>query len=218
MARIEVKGVEDQQKAEGSEQVDTEKEKAEDLTQEPEKKAKEKGPEKVVKKAEEMTKQELLKKLTDTQEEAEKNYDLYMRTYAEMENIKKRGIREREELAKYANESIIKEILPVIDNLDKAISHAQNDENSSALVEGLELTRDGLMKALEKAGLKEVEALGKPFDPNFHESVSQQIDDTVAPGHVMMELQKGYLLNGRLMRPSMVVISQGKATKEDKTI
>ena len=213
MARIEVKGVEDQQKAEGSEQVDTEKEKAEDLTQEPEKKAKEKGPEKVVKKAEEMTKQELLKKLTDTREEAEKNYDLYTRTYAEMENIKKRGIKEREELAKYANESIIKEILPVIDNLDKAISHAQNDENSSALVEGLELTRDGLVKALEKAGLKEVEALGKPFDPNFHESVSQQIDDTVAPGHVIMELQKGYLLNGRLMRPSMVVISQGKATK-----
>jgi molecular chaperone GrpE len=188
----------------------------EDLTQEPEKKAKEKGPEKVVKKAEEMTKQELLKKLTDTHEEAEKNYDLYMRTYAEMENIKKRGIKEREELAKYANESIIKEILPVIDNLDKAISHAQNDENSSALVEGLELTRDGLMKALEKAGLKEVEALGKPFDPNFHESVSQQIDDTVAPGHVIMELQKGYLLNGRLMRPSMVVISQGKATKQEK--
>jgi len=213
MARIEVKGVEDQQKAEGTEQVDTEKEKAEDLTQEPEKKAKEKGPEKVVKKAEEMTKQELLKKLTDTREEAEKNYDLYTRTYAEMENIKKRGIKEREELAKYANESITKEILPVIDNLDKAISHAQNNENSSALVEGLELTRDGLVKALEQAGLKEVEALGEPFDPNFHESVSQQIDDTVAPGHVIMELQKGYLLNGRLMRPSMVVISQGKATK-----
>ena len=216
MARIEVKGVEDQQKAEGSEQGDTEKEKAEDLTQEPEKKAKEKGPEKVVKKAEEMTKQELLKKLTDTKEEAEKNYDLYMRTYAEMENIKKRGIKEREELAKYANESVIKEILPVIDNLDKAISHARNDENSSTLVEGLELTRDGLMKALEKAGVKEVEALGKPFDPNFHESVSQQIDDTVAPGHVIMEMQKGYLLNGRLMRPSMVVISQGKATKQEK--
>ena len=213
MARIEVKGVEDQQKAEGTEQVDRENEKAEDLTQEPEKKAKEKGPEKVVKKAEEMTKQELLKKLTDTREEAEKNYDLYTRTYAEMENIKKRGIKEREELAKYANESIIKEILPVIDNLDKAISHAQNNENSSALVEGLELTRDGLVKALEQAGLKEVEALGEPFDPNFHESVSQQIDDTVAPGHVIMELQKGYLLNGRLMRPSMVVISQGKATK-----
>ncbi|UCG65792.1 MAG: nucleotide exchange factor GrpE [Deltaproteobacteria bacterium] len=208
----------DQQKAEGLEQVGTEKEKAEGLTQEPEKKAKGKGPERVAKKAEEMTKQELVKKLDDTQEEAEKNYDLYMRTYAEMENIKKRGIREREELAKHANESLIKEILPVIDNLDKAISHAQNDENSSALLEGLELTRDGLMKALEKAGLNEVEALGKPFDPNLHESVSQQIDDTVAPGHIIMELQKGYLLNGRLVRPSMVVISQGKAPNEEGTI
>jgi len=218
MARIEVKGVEDQQKAEGFEQVGKEKEKAEDLTQEPEKKAKEKSPEKVVKKAEEMTKQELLKKLTDSQEEAEKNYDLYTRTYAEMENIKKRGIKEREELAKYANESLIKEILPVLDNLDKAISHAQNDENSPALLEGLELTRDGLMKVLQKAGLNEVGALGKPFDPSFHESVSQQIDDTVAPGHVIMELQKGYLLNGRLVRPSMVVISRGQAPKEEETI
>jgi molecular chaperone GrpE len=218
MARIEVKGVRDQGKAEGFEQVGTEQQKTEDLTQEPEKKAKEKAPEKVAKKAEEMTKQELLKELTDTREEAGKNYDLYMRTYAEMENIRKRGIREREELAKYANESLIKEILPVIDNLDKAISHAQNDENSSALLEGLELTRDGLMKVLQKAGLNEVEALGKPFDPSFHESVSQQIDDTVAPGHVITELQKGYLLNGRLVRPSMVVISQGEAPNEEEAI
>lgn len=216
MATIEVKGVRDQHKAEGLEQVGTQEEKTKDLAQEPEKRAKEKGPEEMVKKAEEMTKRELLKKLTDTEEEAKKNYDLYMRTYAEMENIKKRGIKEREELAKYANESVIKEILPVIDNLDKAISHARDDENSSALVEGLELTRGSLMKALEKAGVKEVEALGKPFDPNFHESVSQQIDDTVAPGHIIMEMQKGYLLNGRLMRPSMVVISQGKATKQGK--
>ena len=218
MARIEVKGAKDQHEAEALEQVGTEKEKAEGLTQEPEKKAKEKGAERMAKKAEEMTKQELLKELTDTREEAGKNYDLYMRTYAEMENIKKRGIREREELAKYANESLIKEILPVIDNLDKAIAHAQNDDNSPALLEGLELTRDGLMKALQKAGLNEVEALGKPFDPSFHESVSQQTDDSVAPGHVITELQKGYLLNGRLVRPSMVVISQGESPKEEKRI
>ena len=170
------------------------------------------------KKPEEMTKQELLKKLSETQEEAQNNHDLYMRTYAEMENIKKRGIKEREELGKYANESLIKEILPVIDNLEKAISHARDDENSSALVEGLELTRDALMKTLEKAGLKEVEAIGEPFDPNFHEAVSQQKDDTVAPGHVMIELQKGYVLNGRLIRPSKVVISSGTDTNEDKFV
>ena len=178
----------------------------------------EKGRHKRAKKPEDMTKQELVKKLSETQEEAQDNYDLYMRTYAEMENIKKRGIKEREELAKYANESLIKEILPTIDSLEKAISHAIDDENSSALVEGLELTRDGLMKTLEKAGLEEVEAIGKPFDPNFHEAVSQQKDDTVAPGHVMIELQKGYVLNGRLIRPSTVVISSGKDTNEEEFV
>jgi len=178
----------------------------------------EKGRGRRAKKPEEMTKQELVKKLGEIKEEAQNNYDLYMRTYAEMENIKKRAIKEREELAKYANESLIKEILPVIDNLDKAISHARDDQNASGLVEGLELTRDGLMKTLKKVGLEEVEALGKPFDPNFHEAVSQQKDDTVAPGHVMIELQKGYALNGRLIRPSTVVISSGKDTKEEKFV
>ena len=74
------------------------------------------------------------------------------------------------------------------------------------------------MKTLEKVGLEEVEAMGKPFDPNFHEAVSQQKDNTVAPGHVMIELQKGYVLNGRLVRPSTVVISSGKDTDEGKFV
>jgi len=214
MVRVEVKGTEDQEKREHKGQMDSEK--TEELQEKLEEKAEGKGHEKKTKKVEEMTKQGLLKKLSETEEEAQNNYDLYMRTYAEMENIKKRGIKEREDLAKYANESLIKEMLPVIDSLEKAIAHAEDDENSSALAEGLELTRDDLMKKLEKAGLEEVEALGKPFDPNFHEAVSQQIDDGVAPGHVMIELQKGYVLNGRLIRPSMVVISSGKDASEEK--
>ena len=159
-----------------------------------------------------------MKKLKDAEEEGQRNYDLYMRTYAEMENVKKRGIREKEELSKYANESLIKEILPVIDNLQKAISHAQNDESPSGLVEGLELTLGGLITALEKAGLKEVEAEGKPFDPNFHEAISQQKDDKVAPGFVINEFQKGYLLNGRLIRPAKVVVSQGDDNKREDNV
>ena len=208
--------MEDQNKPEEKTQMYSEK--AEILEGESVEEEHEKGRGKRTKKPEEMTKQELLKKLSETQEQAQDNYDLYMRTYAEMENIKKRGIKEREELAKYANESLIKEILPVIDSLEKAISYARDDENSSALIEGLKLTRDGLMKTLEKAGLEEVEAIGKPFDPNFHEAVSQQRDDTVAPGHVMIELQKGYALNGRLIRPSTVVVSSGKDTNEEKFV
>jgi len=171
-----------------------------------------------VKATEEMTKQELLKKLKDTEEEVQRNYDLYMRTYAEMENVKKRGIKEKEELSKYANESLIKEILPVIDSLQKAISHAQDDKSPSGLVEGLELTLGGLIAVLEKAGLKEVEAEGRPFDPNFHEAISQQKDDKVAPGLVINEFQKGYLLNGRLIRPARVVVSQGDGNKNEDNI
>ena len=168
-----------------------------------------------VKALEEMTKKELMEKLKDTESKAQENYDLYLRTYAEMENIKKRGIREKEELAKFANETLIKEILPIIDNLEKALSHVQSDHNSSGLVEGIELTLNNLLATLEKAGIQEVEALGKPFDPNFHEAISQQADDTAPPNHVILQLQKGYLLNGRLIRPSMVVISKGNSnTKE----
>lgn len=204
---------EETEKVEDHKELDKRKEKTEGLKESDTKSRKEK-----VKATEEMTKQELLRKLKDTEEEAQKNYDLYMRTYAEIENVKKRGIREKEELSKYANESLIKEILPVIDNLQKAISHAQNDKNPTGLIEGLELTLGGLITALEKAGLKEVEAEGKPFDPNFHEAISQQRDDKVAPGLVINEFQKGYLLNGRLIRPARVVVSQGDDNKREDNV
>ena len=216
MSEIEIKTGEEGGKIEDYEEMDKEKEEVEHhkgLS----KKSREKAREEKVKKVEEMTKQELLKEVKDTEKKSQENYDLYMRTYAEMENIKRRGIKERQELSKYANESLIKEILPVIDNLQKAISHAQNDKNLSGLVEGIELTLDGLMATLEKAGLKEVEAEGRPFDPNFHEAISKQIDDKIAPGHVIIELQKGYVLNGRLIRPSMVVISEGNGNRKEDT-
>jgi len=209
MSGILAEKKEEIEKVEDHKEMDKRKEKAEDLKKPDTKARKEK-----VKSAEEMTKQELLKKLKDTEEEAKRNYDLYMRTYAEMENVKKRGIKEKEELGKYANESLIKEILPVIDSLQNAISHAQDDKNPSGLAEGLELTLGGLITALEKAGLKEVEAEGKAFDPTFHEAISQQRDDKVEPGLVVTEFQKGYLLNGRLIRPAMVVVSQGDTNKK----
>jgi molecular chaperone GrpE len=201
------------EKAEDHKEMNKAKEETEGLKESDSKSRKQK-----VKATEEMTKQELLKKLKDTEEEVQRNYDLYMRTYAEMENVKKRGIKEKEELSKYANESLIKEILPVIDSLQKAISHAQDDKSPSGLVEGLELTLGGLIAALEKAGLKEVEAEGRPFDPNFHEAISQQKDDKVAPGLVINEFQKGYLLNGRLIRPARVVVSQGDGNKNEDNI
>jgi len=214
MSEIEIKINEEDDKVKSYKEMNKEEEKkAEDLTEQDEN-SREKSKEKKVKKIEEMTKRELVEKVKEIEIKAQENYELYARTYAEMENIKKRGKKEREDLAKFANESLIKEILPAIDSLEKAISHANNDAKPSGLVKGLEMTLGGLMKTLEKSGLKEVEAVGKPFDPNFHEAISQQIDDKVAQGHIIMELQKGYLLNERLIRPSMVVISQGNSKSD----
>ena len=189
--------------------INGDKGKAEDL-QKPGKKTDEKP----TKELKAMNKKELLEELKVAKERSQENYDLYMRTFAEMENIKKRGQKERDDLAKYANESLIKEMLPVIDNLEQAISHSKDDANCTGLLEGIELTRSGLMSTLQRAGLQVVEAVGKPFDPNFHEAILQQEDDNVAPGNVITEFQKGYLLNGRLIRPSMVVVSQKKGNNQ----
>jgi molecular chaperone GrpE len=217
MSEIEARKLEASEGIEDRREMDKGQEKEEDRKGADAKSVRE-GREQKVRRVEDMTKQELLKKLKDTEGQAKQNYDLYIRVYAEMENVKKRVIKEREELRKYANESLIKEILPVIDNLQNAISHAQDDGNWSGLVEGVKLTLDGLMKALEKGGLKEVDAEGKPFDPNFHEAISQPREDKVPPGHVITEFQRGYLLNGRLIRPARVVISQGHANKTEETV
>ncbi|MBW1856838.1 MAG: nucleotide exchange factor GrpE [Deltaproteobacteria bacterium] len=217
MSEVEIKINKEDEKLKAYKEMDKEEGKETENLTEHDENSREKSKEKKVKKTEEMTKRELVKKVEEIEIKAQENYELYMRTYAEMENIKKRGKKEREDLAKFANESLIKEILPAIDSLEKAISHANNDTNESGLVKGLEMTLDGLMKTLEKSGLKEVEAVGKSFDPNFHEAISQQIDDKVAQGHIIMELQKGYLLNERLVRPSMVVISKGNSKSEVKS-
>lgn len=217
MSEIEIKINDEDDKIKAYKEMDKEEEKKAEGLKEQDESSREKSKEKKVKKIEEMTKRELLEKVKEIEIKAQENYELYTRTYAEMENIKKRGKKEKEELAKFANESLIKEILPAIDSLEKAISHGNNDTNPSGLVKGLEMTLGGLMKTLTKSGLKEVEAVGKPFDPNFHEAISQQIDDKVAQGHIIMELQKGYLLNERLIRPSMVVISQGNSKSEVKS-
>ncbi len=170
---------------------------------------------------EKMTKAELLEKIKGLQEESKKNYDLYLRSQAEMENIKKRNAKEKEEWIKYANETLIKEILPVMDNLENAISHTQNENSLQSLKEGVELTLKGLKDSLVKSGLAEVKAEGEPFDPCFHHAVSELEDKSVKAGIIIQELQKGYLLNQRLIRPAMVVLSKGgpnDATGHDKTL
>ncbi|HEX9909490.1 MAG TPA: nucleotide exchange factor GrpE, partial [Desulfatiglandales bacterium] len=145
----------------------------------------------------ELTKEELLRKIQELQKESEKNHDLYLRSQAEMENMKKRNRKEKEDYLKFANENLIKEMLPVLDHIEKALSHSQNENTVHALKEGIHMTLKGLKDSLSKSGLEEVKALGEPFDPCFHEAVSEMDDPKAKPGIVITELQKGYVLNSR---------------------
>jgi len=161
-----------------------------------------------------MTKEELVERIQELRKESEKNYDLYLRSQAEMENMKKRNKKDKEDWLKFANESLIKEMLPVLDNLEKALSHSKHENTVHALKEGIHLTLKGLKDSLSKSGLEEVKALGEPFDPCFHEAVSEMDDPKAKPGVVIAELQKGYVLNSRLIRPAMVVVNRQKAGQE----
>jgi molecular chaperone GrpE len=174
----------------------------------------EKVPEPSERALDKLTKGELLEKARELQTESEKNYDLYLRSQAEIENMKKRNRKDREDYLKFANESLMKEMLPVLDNLEKALSHSDNENNVHALKEGIRLTLKAFKDTLSKSGLEGVKALGEPFDPCFHEAVSEMDDPKAKPGIVLTELQKGYTLNTRLIRPAMVIVSRRKATRK----
>lgn len=164
----------------------------------------------------EMSKTELLQKIKEVVEKSEGNYDLYLRSQAEIDNILKRNKKDKEEWVKYSNETLIKELLPVMDNLEKALSHSKDKNSLDALREGVDLTLKGLKDTLYKSGLEEVKAEGEPFDPCFHHAVSEQDDGNVEAGFILDELQRGYTLNKRLIRPAMVVLSKGKPGKEKR--
>jgi len=162
---------------------------------------------------EELSREELIERLNEVQETADKNFDQYVRAHAEIDNLKKRYTKEQQNLARYANESLVKALLPVIDNLENALAHANGTSDPEALREGVALTLKGLKDALQKEGVCEVNSLGEIFDPHFHEAIAEQEDSSVAPRTVINELQKGYLLNDRLVRPAVVVVSK-KAAEE----
>ena len=150
-----------------------------------------------------------LSDLQACRDELAKVKDQYLRAHAEMENYRRRMRREKEELAKFANEGILREILPVIDNLDRAICHArENDEQASSLLDGVEMTQRQMHKVLEKYNVCPIDALDQPFDSACHEAMGQLERDDCPPNTVVEEMQRGYLLNDRLLRPSMVMVSK----------
>jgi len=144
--------------------------------------------------------------------EAEENYDRLLRVSAEFENYKKRTAREMADFKKFANQSLLRELLPIIDNLELAIKAAAEapDGKNACLLDGVELTRKEILKVFENFHVEPIDALGKPFDPNFHEAVMREESDEHPENTVVNELQKGYLMHDRLLRPSMVVVAMPK--------
>jgi molecular chaperone GrpE len=154
----------------------------------------------------------LEEKLEQATEESKNNYDKFLRASAELDNYRKRTSREMEEMRKYATQSLLKDLLLVADSLDLAIKSAAESKNiDSCLVDGIDLTRKELMKAFDRYNVTSIEALGNPFDPNYHEAVMREESDIHPENTVTNELQKGYLIHERLLRPSMVVVSMPKA-------
>lgn len=148
-----------------------------------------------------------LKELLAAKElESRENWDRFVRERADLENYRKRTNREKEELLNYGNKSLIEEILPVVDNLERALIHA-NEDGISAVVEGIRMTHGMLLSALKKFGVTPVDSIGTNFNPEFHQAMTQVPTDQTPPNTVVEEFQKGYMLKDRLLRPAMVSVS-----------
>ena len=161
--------------------------------------------------------EEVKREAEASDKEAEEYLDHLKRLKAEFENYKKRTQREMDQLRKFANESLIKDVLLSVDNLERAlaISYNNHEDAFKALREGVEMTLKGLLDTLKRFGVAPVESLGKPFDPNLHHAISQQESDKHPENTVLEELQKGYRLRERLIRPAMVVVSKKPNAKQE---
>lgn len=146
--------------------------------------------------------------------EAKANYDLFLRERADSENFKRRMQRDKAEALRFANEPVIRDLLPILDNLDRAVAHARGESNSQSLVEGVALVLRSFLDMLEKHGVARVSAKGQLFDPAKHEAMSQVENTEVAPNTVVDEYAPAYLLHDRLLRPALVVVAKPPADEK----
>ena len=164
------------------------------------------------------TEVDLLKeRLAKSEEQAKELEDRLLRLAAEFDNYRKRTAKEFSYLVKNANENLTLQLLNTLDNFERALNSAKTSNDYENFHKGVELIYSHMKDILTKEGLKEIQAIGKPFDPNFHEAVTQAESDEYDEGIVMEEMSKGYMLNDRLLRASKVVVSKGKPKgKRDK--
>ncbi|QGX40635.1 nucleotide exchange factor GrpE [Permianibacter aggregans] len=154
--------------------------------------------------------------LASAEEKAKQNWDLVLRTKADAENLVRRAERNAENSAKFAVERLCGELLEVLDGLDQGLQLNLESDEAKKVAEGMELTQRKLLSVLEKFGVKAIEAQGQPFNPDLHEAMVAQENADVAPDTVLMVLQKGYTLHGRLLRPARVIVSRGPVQKIDE--
>lgn len=147
--------------------------------------------------------------LAEAQAKAEENWNQYLRAAAELENVRRRSQRDLENAHKFALERFANELLPVRDSLEMGLEAAQGEAAEVAsLREGMELTLKNLAGVMEKFGISQIDPAGEPFNPEFHEAMLTQPSADVAPDNVLNVIQKGYLLNGRLLRPARVIVAR----------
>lgn len=157
---------------------------------------------------------DLAAQLASAKAEAAANYDKFMRAAADLENFRRRAIREKDDLRTTATGRVLEDIFPVLDTLGLAINAAkQPNADVKSLLDGVEMVLTQLKTALGNHGLKEINPIGEPFDPHQHEAVSHQPSNDVKEDNVSAVVRTGYSLNGRLLRPATVVVSSGPATE-----
>lgn len=156
-------------------------------------------------------------KLEEKGKLAEEAEDRLLRLGAEFDNYKKRMEKEKADHIKYGNERFAKELLPALDSLERAVAHAADDTDAKVIVDGITLIFNQLKKCLESFEIRHIKAVGEKFDPNLHEAVSQVESEDHDEGVVMAEVQKGYMIRDRLLRPSCVVVSRGSSGEKPET-
>jgi len=156
---------------------------------------------------------EQLEELKDRAAKADENWQRLLRTTADFDNFKKRAAREKQDAIKFATEPLLQKLILVLDNFDMALAAGQNSQAASveSMQTGINMIHQQLKNALLEAGLEEVDATGKPFDPNLHEAVSQKETAEAPEGQVVQQLRKGYKLRERLLRPAGVVVAKSPA-------
>ncbi|HSE94189.1 MAG TPA: nucleotide exchange factor GrpE [Methylomirabilota bacterium] len=145
--------------------------------------------------------------LDDVRRQLEEKQDRLLRTLAEMENMRRRGQREREDYVRYANESLLRDLVPVLDNFDRALAAARATGEAPKVVEGVELIQRELSRMLERHGVTRYSALGQPFDPTRHEATASVVSADQPANTVVGEIAPGYLLNGRVLRAAQVAVA-----------